>query len=360
MLNRKTLLRLQFGAGARILFYETLRDFVREGVSVYEIIKRFESGAALFKAFPTDVLKAIMNSMRGGSKVSQDASLGAALEPWAPAMETALIAAGERMGHLDVALHEASQMMRARERMRGMLIAKLSYPAMLVLMLAAVLGGLGKFLIPLLEQMEDRAKWPAAAKIIGFLADHSAVITTSMLSSITAFAIIFAITAPRWTGAARDFFDRYIPPWTIYREMQGSIALMTISMLTASGLPMTTAFDLLRTNSSPWVSDHMARIMMRMRSGKSEAAALAGTGHMGTMFDRYTAWQISLYSAANSSMAAKLRSLSESSTTRVEASIAKTSGIVKWVTMGLVAFLLVMTYVSYMSVTSQASSMGGI
>lgn len=359
MLNRKTLLRLQFGAAPRILFYETLRDFVREDLAVFEIIKRVESGAALFKAFPSDVLRDIMSSMRG-SRAHQDASLGAALKPWAPAMETALISAGERMGHLDIALHEAAQMMRVRQRMRGMLFSKLTYPAVLLLMLAVVLGGLGEFLIPMLEQIEDRSKWPAAAKLIGVLADHSAIITSTLLGSLTAFCMFFSVTAPRWTGRARDILDRYVPPWTIYRELQASMAMMTISMLTASGVPMTTAFDLLRANSSPWVSDHMARIMMRMRSGKSEAVALAGTGQIGTMFDRYTAWQISLYSAANASMATKLRSLSESNAARVENSIAKTSGFVKWTAMCLVALLLIMTYASYMSVTAHASTTGGM
>ena len=79
---------------------------------------------------------------------------------------------------------------------------------------------------------------------------------------------------------------------------------------------------------------------------------------MGTMFDAYTAWQISLYSA-NASMAGKLRALAETSTQRVESSITGASSLLKGLVMFAVATLLVLTYVSYMSVTSNASGMEG-
>ncbi|MEJ6002721.1 type II secretion system F family protein [Paucibacter soli] len=359
MFSGNFFLRMRFGFTARILFYETLRDFVREDVAVYEVIKRIELAANLFKVFPVKVLQMMMSSMRGSQR-HQDASLGAAIRPWAPAMEASLISAGERMGRVDVALHEAVQLMKARQRVRGLLLAKLPYPIMLLLMVAAVLAGLSHFMVPLLEQMLDRGHWPATAKLIGFLADNSGSITTVLGVSMSVFSLIFVLSAPRWTGPVRDFFDRYIPPWSLYRELQGSMALMVISMLTASGVPMGAAFELLRENASPWVADHMSRIMMRMRSGKSEAYALAGNGGHGTMFNAYTAWQISLYSA-NASMASKLRSLSESSSQRVEGSISKFANIVKAVMMVLVATLLVLTYVSYMTVSSNAGNgMGGL
>ncbi len=348
-------LRLRFGAAARILFYETLRDFVREEVAVYEVIRRIELSASRFKTFPVEVLRAIMESMRGSQR-GRDASLGAALQPWTPSMEASLISAGERMGRVDVALHEAARLLRTRQRIKGILVSKLPYPVILMVMLAGVLMGIGGMMIPLLEQILPRDKWGAVARLMGFLADNSLLLTVSMLGGTAAFMIGFMVSASRWTGRFRDVLDRHVLPWTLYRELQGAMALMTISMLTNSGVPMGAAFELLRDNASPWMADHMARIMMRMRSGKSEAFALAGHDGKGTMFSAYTAWQISLYSA-NASMATKLRSLSESCSSDVEQAIARFASAVQSLMMILVAGVMVLTYVSYMSVTSSASSM---
>lgn len=357
MLNQKTWLRMRFGIGPRIMFYETLRDFVGEGVAVFEVVRRIEASSSTFKAFPDGVLRAIMNSMRG-SQQRQDASLGAALRAWAPPMEATLISAGERSGRISVALHEAAQMMRAHQRARSHVISKMAYPALLLAMLAGLLSVLGTFLIPMLEQMQPRQQWTGAAKTMGFLADNSGTISACLLGGTALFAALFLLTLKRWVGPVRDFFDRFLPPWTLYRQMQASMALMTTSMLIASGVPMATALELLKQSGSPWMSEHMSRILMRMRSGQGDGPALAGAGGMGTLFDPYLAWQISLYSA-NGSMAAKLRTMAEGSNTRVESAISGTFAVAKAVVMLLVALTLVMTYVSYMSVTSVASSAGG-
>jgi type II secretory pathway component PulF len=359
MLDRLNLLRLQFGVDTRIVFYETLRDNVKQEVPLYEIIKRIEEKARLFKVFPVEVLRSIMGSMRG-SQSHQDASLSAALKPWAPALETSLIAAGERMGHVGVALNEAADMMKVRQRIRRALVEKLSYPVALVLLLAVMLDLMGRFLTPLLEEIVGRDKWPAFSQLLGFMADNSAAITAVSVGALASFAIAFSTSASRWTGPVRDFFDRYVPPWTIYREMQAAMSLMTISMLTASGLPMTSAVELLRANSTPWVADHMARVMRRMRSGKSESIALVGTGGLGSMFDAYTSFEISLYSAASSTMATKLKDLSIASTARAEKSMSKALGLAKWLVMTLVAGLLCLAVLTFLLVTSNASSVGGL
>lgn len=347
-------LKLRFDVAARILFYETLRDFVREEVAAYEVIRRIEQSATHFKTFPAEVLRSIMESMRG-SRRGHDASLGSALQPWTPSMESSLISAGERMGQIDVALHEAARLLRAHQRIRGILISKLPYPLILMIMLAGVLMGIGGMMIPLLEQIMPREQWGAVARLMGFLADNSLALTVLMLGGTAVFLTGFLISAPRWTGKTRDFLDRHVLPWTLYRELQGSMALMTISMLTNSGVPMGAAFELLRSNASPWMQDHMARIMMRMRSGKSESFALASHDGKDTMFSAYTAWQISLYSA-NANMATKLRALSETCSNDVEAAIGRFAGAVQSLMMVLVAAMMVLTYVSYMSVTSAASA----
>lgn len=359
MLDRSSLLRLKFGVDTRIVFYEMLRDNVRQEVPLYEIIKRIEEKARLFKVFPIEVLRSIMGSMRG-SQSHQDASLSAALRPWAPPLETSLIAAGERMGKVGVALNEAAILMKVRQRVRRALAEKLSYPVALLALLAVMLHAMGRFLMPMLEEVVTRDKWPAFSQVLGYLADHSGAITASAVGVIAVLAMAFAASAPRWTGPVRDFFDRYIPPWTIYREMQAAMSLMTISMLTASGLPMTNAIELLRSNSTPWVSDHMSRVMRRLRSGKTEAIALVGSGGIGSMFDAYTSFEISLYTPASSTMAAKLKSLSSASTERAEKAMSRALGLAKWLSMSLVAGLLSLAVLTFLLVTSNVNSLGGL
>lgn len=359
MLDRMSLLRLQFGVDTRIAFYEMLRDNVRQEVPLYEIIKRVEEKARLFKVFPIEVLRSIMGSMRG-SQSHQDASLSAALRPWAPPLETSLIAAGERMGKVGVALSEAALLMKVRQRLRRSLFEKLTYPVALLVMLAIMLHAMGRFLMPLLEEVVPRAKWPNFSQALGYLADNSAALTASAVGVIAMLAMAFAVSAPRWTGPVRDFFDRYVPPWTIYREMQAAMSLMTISMLSAAGLPMTNAIELLRANSTPWISDHMGRVMRRMRSGKTEAMALVGTGGLGSMFDAYTAFEISLYTPASVTMASKLKDLSASSTDRAERAMARALTLAKWFGMGLVAALLSLAVLTFLLVTSNVNSLGGL
>ena len=350
--------RQRFGAEERAMLYETLRNFVRQGFSPFDVIKKIEQNSRLFRVLPLDVLRALMGSMRGAHR-NQDASLGSALRPWVPNIESTIVTVGERTQRLATALDEAAQLIRFKSRLTGLIVGNLSYPAFLLLLAATGVSVLSAFLVPTLDGIQERDQWGPSARALGFMADHGNVLYAVIMAVVALFVAVFFSTLNRRPGAFRDLLDRYVPPWSIYRKIQASTALLSLSMLVTSGVPFATAVELLRDCSSPWMREHMVRILMRLRAGNSEGAALAGSAGPGTLFDALTAWEISLYSA-NSSMASKLRDLAQGSIDRVEATIRRTSIVLRFVGMVLVVLVALLVYSSFLSATSGVTGVGGV
>lgn len=344
--------RFGFGGSVRVTFYTLMRDSIKDGIPVFEALREIEHGSKQLRLFPAHVIGDILNAIRG--KRSQGPkTLGEALRPWADPVEATLIDAGEQSAKLDVGLNEAANLVQLKNRLQRTIIGEMTYPVILVLMLSGFLWMISSELIPVMQDIQPRVKWPAMARLLGWIADHSTFISAALLGSMVSLAVVFLISAPRWTGQLRDKFDRWVPPWTIYRKIQSAMVLNAISMLMDAGIPTSSAVNQLGAIGSPWQRMHMDRIQARMRRGKSDSEAIAGEPGEG-MFDPMTGWEITMY-GTRSNFAESMKGLSQRSTDRVERAIKTSLGLLRNLLMVLVTVMLGMTFSSFMQITMSMS-----
>lgn len=350
--------KLAFGQSTRMRFYAMMRDFVKDGVPVYDALKEIEAGSKKLKFFPPEVISDLMMSMRGRAGKAPR-TLGESLKPWVDPVEAALIDAGEQSGRIADGLNEVTNLIKAQSKISATVIGSMIYPVALLLLLGVFLWMVSSQIIPVMSEILPREKWPTIGRVLGVISDNSWLILGAIFGSIAILMIAFFMTAGKWTGPARDFFDRYIPPWSIARQMRASMILTSISMLMEAGVPVSSAMGQLHAIGSPWQRVHMEHIQGRMRRGMSEADAIAGNETSVSLFDPVTAWEIRMY-GARSSFATTLRGLSERAMERITNRIKSQFAVMRNLLLVLVAAMLGITFGSFMQITmavgKQASS----
>lgn len=347
------ILKPSLGQAKRLLFYGLMRDFVRDGIPIYDALREIESGSKSLKMFPTEILNSIMMAMRGqGGRAPR--TLGEALRDWVPPVEAALIDAGEQAGKLAEGLDEVTNLIAAKTKITGTIIGAMVYPVILTLMLGGFLWMISAHLIPVLEDILPRDKWPSMGRLLGWISDHSVAIIALLFGSIFLVATTFIATATRWAGQQREVFDRFVAPWSVYLEVQAAMILTSLSMLIAAGVPVSSSLAQMHAIGSPWQRYYLERIQGRMRRGMSEADAIAGSAGDGSLFDAWTVWEIRMY-GSRTSFARSLKSLASRSMDRLGKRIQVQFSVLRNVLMLLVAGMLGMTFASFMQITMSVS-----
>lgn len=352
------LAKLAFGQSVRLRFYAMMRDFVRDGIPVYDVLRDIENSSKKLRIFPHEVISDLMMSMRGRTgRVPR--TLGESLKPWVDPVEAALIDAGEQSGQIATGLHEVTNLIAAQTKIRGAVIGSMIYPIVLLLLLGVFMWMVSSQIMPVMTEILPRDRWPIMGRVLGWISDHSWWILGGLFGFILLTVVAFVATVGRWTGPVRDVFDQYIPPWSISRQMRASMLLTSISMLMEAGVPVNSAVAQLHAIGSPWQRKHMERIQGRMRRGMSEAESISGSEDGGSLFDPVTAWEITMY-GSRTSFGKTLKGLSERAMERITNRIKTQFAVMRNLLLVLVATMLGLAFGSFMQITmavgKQASS----
>lgn len=350
-----TLDRLSFGQEQRIRFYTMLREFIKDGIPVYEALKDIDAGSKELRMFPQSLTSGLMSAMRGAS--GSPRSLGEALTDWVDPVEAALIDAGQTSGRLETGLHEVVAMMHAKRRIRSTILSSMAYPVMLLLMLGGFLWMISHEIIPVMAEVLPRVKWPPIARVLGGIADHATLFLFLLFGSIIVIGAGFVATAGRWYGAARDFCDRYVMPWSSYCQIQASMTLISIAMMIEAGVPVATAIHQLHRIGTSWQGNHYERMFARLRKGKTEAEAIVGSARGEGMFDAETAWEVRMY-GARTNFSTAMRNLALRAIDRLEVRLKKQANLLRNILLIFVAGMLALTFSSFMAITMSVSKRG--
>ncbi|MCL4682872.1 MAG: type II secretion system F family protein [Rhodocyclaceae bacterium] len=350
---QETLARLSFSQSKRQRFYALMRDFVADGMPVFDALKSLHAGCQQLSLFPQEVLSSLMTAMRGAG--GSPATLGEALSKWVDPVESALIDAGQRAGRLEAGLSEVHSMMEVKARIRGTIISSMTYPAILLLMLGGFMWMMSSHIIPIMQDILPRARWSFSARVLGGISDNTGLILGSLFGAIALVAFGFAVTATKWVGPVREALDKWVMPWSVYLQIQASMLLISISMMVESGVPVGSAISQLHAIGSSWQREHLERMQSRMRRGRNEAEAIVGLVGDNSMFDKETAWEVRMY-GGRTTFATSLKSLAMRGIARLERRLVVQANMIRNILMALVAGLLALTAASFMSITMSLTS----
>lgn len=325
-------------------FYEMAAGFIADGKPVFDTLEVFEERWRKIKDPRAATLAMMMYEMRGKNKSGRALRFGEAVALWAPSIEAMAIDAGEQSGDIANGLRMAAKLADTQNTIVGTIRKELAYPTFLLLMLGGLLYMLNTAVMPVFEEISPRHKWPVAARMLGFVSDNAHWIALSILLAIVTVMGAFFITRGPWTGEVRAVFDRFVPPWNLYRRISASIIMSSFAAFIKAGVPFSAIITQMSRTASAWEKSHFDLMKARMRRGISDAEAIAGP-----LFDEQTRWEITIYGGM-SGFAQGLESLSARTTKTTISQIQGVMKVLNFLIMLLVAGMIIWVYGSFFSI----------
>jgi type II secretory pathway component PulF len=268
-----------FQAFYRRSFYQQLRVFSLAQTPLAETIATLRDQAREAKQA---LLWYVLNDMY--TKMGDGRAFARVLEGWCPASEVLLVSAGSGGNRL---LAEA--ITRVLKRQKDMSEIKMTFIVVLLEPTVVFLGTYGLIVwmsTSFLDAILKLTRGIDTEQFTGLA--HSLVVVGELGRGWHAFippavliliSIVIGWSMSRWTGSSRRYFDG-VPPWSIYRSIQGAGWMQSFAMLAESKV----AFERIMLDTSelasPWLKERIvaARHLM-VRPGMSVGEALASTGY---------------------------------------------------------------------------------
>lgn len=286
---KKSLLKSKFSLKKRINLYERLAAFLESNISIMDTLNRINYRYAKNHDFRAKILKDWIRTMEKGGR------FGDAVKPWIPASEHMLIAAGERGEGLIHGLQEATVMSTSSRAIRSAIISGSAMPVFLGLMLSFMLIKFQTSMVPVFKGLLPISSWPSSAQLLNSISGAIANWWWLVGFILGGGGTLIVITFPRWRGNVRHIFDK-LPPWTIYRTAQASSFMIGLSSLMKAGVAAFDALKIMHKTSSPWMKEHLEKMMSIMRLGGSSSGRALNTG----LLDSETAGDVEDYSQLGS------------------------------------------------------------
>jgi type IV pilus assembly protein PilC len=259
-----------------LIFNQELATLLKAGLPLVQSLdilrRRIESPA--FKAALDDV----------HSRVRSGAALSEAFEAQHqfPGVYTASLMAGEKSGSLEQVLRRYVQHVKVLDSVRRRVISALIYPAVLVLLSAAVVTLIIFQVVPQFRdfyaEVGHGEALPLSTRIVVAISTTLIENTWVILGAAAAFALIAAATLrqPDQRKRLHAFVLRlpYFGP--LARKMAAAQVCRTLATLLAGGIPLVNALPISATSTgNRAVSDELAGVARAVREGSSLAGALA-------------------------------------------------------------------------------------
>ena len=287
------LLRKTFWSSKRMALYERMADYLQDGISLVETLEKFQAWYSKLHDSRAKIIGEWLHAIYAGENFQ------AAVAPWIDPTERMLIDAGEKAGDLVTGLREAAYINQARRKIRSTVIGALVMPAVLFAAFIGLLVGLSNTLVPKLEGMLPIEQWPEISLMYRAMAvtvrDHGIMVG---LVFVGMFAFALALQPRLKRGKLRAFLD-HLPPFSLYRTIQSSSFLVSLSSQLRAGVPVETGIQNIAQISTPWARSHAEEMLLRIARGEEPGTAM-NTG----MMEKELAMDVQAYAETSSFSAA--------------------------------------------------------
>lgn len=272
----RKLAKMQFGSSTRAKIYKKLAKLIKNKVQVrdaLEIIRKLATRGGKRNTDPIPV--AISEWVR---RLKTGDTLANAMGDWVPFEDKMLIQAGEEAGNLEFGLLSVIAANKARSEIISNIVKGLAYPIVIFLVAMGILLMYGYKVIPEFTRMSDPEGWTGMAKGLYYVSWFIQNIFPYVAVVILIICGIIIYTLPLWTGRIRTRFDS-LPPWSIYKMLQGSGFVLSMAALTKAKVPIKDSLAKLRKGASPWLKERIDAAFIGLKSGVNLGQALEKAGH---------------------------------------------------------------------------------
>lgn len=195
-------------------------------------------------------------------------------------LERSVLDVGEKVGQLPQSMKMILDVREIVSRIVSQYYSSFFAPTVYLLAVYATLYVIGVNIVPQLAEALPVSRWTGWAAVMYDMGEFS---TTWRGPVITLVGIAYAAWAvwalPRWKGPGRTFCDRYIFPFTTYRDVTGFAWLLSYGALLKSGVPDLTALQNQISAASPWLASRLRAIEAGLTNGFDLAASMRLAGH---------------------------------------------------------------------------------
>lgn len=273
---RNALATREFGSKQRIQFYLSARMLLVNGVGIDETLREVSSIYSERGRKPRNPIARASTAM--GKAVANGRPLGEACVRWLPYQESAVIAAGESAGALVPALDECIRVIRSRSKIMQLILAGSLYPLLLWVTLGYLLYTIATQMVPSMARSSNPEHWSGSSYLLYLMANF--VTHWGLLTAAGAVLLIVLAMAslPYLNGPLRQWLER-VPPWSIYKALQGATFLLNISIMLRANINQVDALESLLRNAKPWMRTRLRAAIFGLSDGKNFGEALRLAGH---------------------------------------------------------------------------------
>lgn len=253
-----------------------LTQLSSQGVGIVKGLEEIENIYSKQGKKPREPLALMLREWR--SDVSAGRPVSVAMRGWVSKSEELIIAAGEESNQLVDSFNDALNATAASNKIRAAILGALAYPAILFLMLLAALYGFSTQIVPAFATIVEPSTWTGMPATMYHL---SSLVESYLFLGLGIFAgsmTLLIMTMPFFKGTARRYVE-WLPPYNIYKSIQGAGFLLSVSGYLASGVAIADALRRVSANSSPYMRERVDAHIKKLDAGRSFGEAILQTKH---------------------------------------------------------------------------------
>ncbi len=324
----------------RLEMYRKLASLLKNRFSLMDALERLYQIASKDGKSPTESMAMAVASWM--TQIRNGQTFAEALRGWAPSTELLLLSVGD-VANLELALQHTVRVVEGMNKMRQLVWGAVAYPLFLMCMVALLIWGVAKFMVPPMVDAVPNLQWKGVAASLVDLSIFVDQHPILLFSIIPVIVLCVMITFPYWKGAGRATFDKY-PPWSIYRGFIGVSWLLALSALVRAGMPVSKAVrSLISDETTPYLKYRLNRALLFINNGDNLGEALYHTklgfpdeevvGDL-RIYSELDTFPEALENLANSWLEESVRTISKQAEILNAIAILMISAVIGWVVWG--------------------------
>ena len=164
------------------------------------------------------------------------------------------------------------------------IIFALAMPTLLCIAEFGILCLIGHVILPQIESVVPRARWPVLSLFVANLGDLIYSYWYLPIGVMFLIPVLFSYAKNKWVGKGRDWCDKYFPGFGLYRYSNAAQLLTILSyMMSNNGFVLAKALSIVGENSSIYMKYHIDKMLENLgggdsNDGKNDVASSLDTG----------------------------------------------------------------------------------
>lgn len=323
----------------RMEFIERILALIEDGLAPYEALGVMRDDPEIKSGKNAAMYSKIMIRMHKGK------SFGDALKGIIPDKERVFISLNEKNGKLEQGIKQAIVSLENTAKMKGIVRSAGMKPALILSASVGIVGLFHTSIFPVLAASFPPEEWPDLPKNVYFSATWFFNNIFTIAGSIGAVIGGLIYVIPRWHSSFREKYIDRIPPFSFYGDLQATGAVMILSALVGGGKPLKNALVEIKRFSNPREKYYINMILMRLKHGFSNGAALALP-----LFPAKTRSELRIF-ADRSSFEAAMIKIARRSMDETLKEIQATAQIITVLAMGIGASVIMLMMISLYTIS---------